>query len=160
VVNLEDWAGKPGTQQIPAVSNRGMAIQTNPGAPQINVTPLIDILLVLLIIFLVITPQNTVGLNAQLPEPAPPDAAAPPDPRLIVLSIDPAERLTLNTQIVERSELALRLRDLFAQRAARTLFIEGAPGLEYASVARVIDIARGAQVDRVALLTRNVDPQK
>lgn len=129
-------------------------MQTSNHGPSINVTPLIDILLVLIIIFMVITPYDSVGLKTAVPELSPERLPADADPRQIVLAIDRAQKLTLNSQPIAIENLGPRLESLFTKRAARTLFVQGAPELEYAPVARLIDIARGAHIDRVALLTQ------
>ena len=128
-------------------SNRGRA------RADVNVTPLIDVLLVLLIIFLVIQPNKSQGLPVQAPEPAPPQASpAPPDPTTVVLEVRGDESLTINTQPVERDQLGSRLREIFARRAAKILFVKGDPALEFAQVAGPIDIARGAGITQVALV--------
>jgi biopolymer transport protein ExbD len=121
-------------------------------AAQINVTPLIDVLLVLLIIFMVITPITPHGLQTQLPQPSPqgaPEAA----PTALVLSINRAREVRLNQELVAHSELPARLRRVLSARAGRTVFIQGDATLDYASVAGLIDAAAGSGASRVALLT-------
>lgn len=118
-----------------------------------NVPPLIDVLLVLLIIFLVIQPNKTEGLPALVPQQDPANSnPAPPDPTTVVLEVRADESLAINTQPVSRAELAGRLREIFAQRAARILFVKGDPSLQFSQVAGPIDIARGAGITQVALL--------
>jgi len=120
---------------------------------QINVTPMIDELLVLLIIFMVIVPQRSTGFDTHVPQPA---NGAPPDqhPRDIVVSVRADHSLDINTQAVTWDDLADRLRAIFATRVNPVLFVAGAPGIEFQEVARVIDIARGVGVARVALMPR------
>ena len=130
-----------------------MAMNTG-SAAQINVTPLIDVLLVLLIIFMVITPLTPRGLQVQLPQPPPFDgtvARDPPSP--LILSIDVAGAVLMNRERVSNADLPMRLRRALARRAEKTVFIQGGRKLEYAAVAGLIDTASGAGADRVALLT-------
>lgn len=116
----------------------------------INVTPLIDVLLVLLIIFLVITPHHSVGLEAKIPQP-PDDNAPAPDVRTVVVSVGADRSLHINSEQVEESHLLDRLREIFARRASKVLFIQGAASLDFADVAMVIDTAREAGIRDCAL---------
>ncbi len=120
---------------------------------EINVTPLIDVLLVLLIIFLVIHPQYSTGLNAQSVPPA--DKSSTADPREIVVSIAADRTLKINTQPVAWENLESELRRIFTARAAGVLFVAGAPKTDFEDVARVIDSARGAGIYHVALMPRD-----
>jgi biopolymer transport protein ExbD len=120
--------------------------------PNINVTPLIDVLLVLLIIFMVIAPRREAQFPVKVPAPAPEDA--PPAPETLMLTMSDDFQLALNTKPIGTSELALVLTDLMEQREAdmRTLYIKAPPLVPYDSVVSLIDTAKGAGVVTVGLL--------
>ena len=120
---------------------------------EINVTPLIDVLLVLLIIFMVIQPQLSTGHNANIPQPAPP-GASDSSRHDIVVTVAEDRSLQINTQPVTWDDLENRLRALFAVRPNGVLFVSAAASVEFKEVAAVIDTARGVGVGRVALLPR------
>ena len=130
-----------------------MAMTTGPNAPLINITPLIDVLLVLLIIFLVITPTKSVGLATDVPQPALDSPQTEPVPSTVVLTIDKGGKLALNSEAVEAAALEDRLRQVFALRASKVLFLKGAGELEFASIAQLIDTAKGAGIVHVALMS-------
>jgi biopolymer transport protein TolR len=122
-------------------------------AAVINMTPMIDILLVLLITFMLL-PTRTKGLPSEAPEPAPESKPSAANSLDSVLRIRKDRSIDINSQPVLMLELEARLRTLFVTRPGGVLFIDGAPELEYADVASVIDIARGAGWKRVGLLTQ------
>src|SRR6201996_3944153 len=121
----------------------------------INVTPLIDVLLVLLIIFMVITPLTPYGLNALVPQPPPPNQPPPPpnqDPTVVV-EVAKDHSMQINGQPVKESELTTKLEDIFKTRATKVLFVKGDPDVDYRYVAVAIDDAKGAGLDKGGIMT-------
>jgi biopolymer transport protein TolR len=131
-------------------------------APQMNVTPLIDVLLVLIIIFMVIVAESKEkGLEAQIPQPPTHRDSAPDPVRTIVIQLgetksgEPPE-LKINEQPVSWADLKPQLADIFKQRAEKVAFVQGDDGVDFEYVADVIDTARAAGVDRVGLMPREM----
>ena len=119
----------------------------------INVTPVIDVMLVLLIIFMVVTPLTQAGHDVELPASADDlQQDQEPDPNQLVLDIDAGGEVTINKQPVTRDELPLRIRDIFETRADKTIFLRAAPTLKYGEVVAILDVARGNGVERVGIV--------
>jgi biopolymer transport protein TolR len=141
--------------------------------PKMNVTPLIDVLLVLIIVFmLVVVEQRPTGLQTQIPQPSNPnDHRIPPPQRTIVIQIRRAKSgaqdsqaalgqpqyplVTINEEAVAWDRLRERLRDIFAIRVDRVAYVEADDDIDFQDVADVIAMARTAGVDRVGLLTED-----
>ena len=117
---------------------------------EMNVVPLIDILLVLLVIFMMIRPQAQVGLPVDLPQQV---AKTPPPAGVIVVQVLSDGTLRINQDPVQWQNLQDRLEEIFKQRAARVAFVRGDSGLEFGIIARAIDVMRGSGITAVGLMT-------
>ncbi len=120
----------------------------------INITPYIDILLVLLIIFMVITPIRQMDLDVKVPQTSDPGGA--PDPSVIVVSVGEAAEIAINQERATIADLGAKLQDIYSKRANKNMFVSASPKLPYGDVVKVIDIAKGAGVQDIGLLTEEI----
>ncbi len=144
----------------------GTGGRTKASMSEPNIVPLIDILLVLIIIFMVVTPLTPMGLDTLVPQPPPPDAEIDPavQQRTIVIQVECANppRCTVTTVKINREEvewryLGERLEEIFKKRAEKVAFVKGDDQLEFHQVAQAIDIAKGAGIDKIGLITARVE---
>src|SRR6202451_3488227 len=124
----------------------------------INMTPMIDILLVLLIICMAISPVSPHGLDALAPQPPPPNQKVDVNnDRTVVIVIDAQGNLKINQDDTTWEKLSDRLIDIFKTRAEKVVFVKGDKDLQFQKVAQAIDIAHGAGIDKVGLMTPKVE---
>lgn len=116
-----------------------------------NIVPLIDMFLVLIIIFMVITPRIPTGLPALIPQPQ-----SAPEARSIVVQVMPGGKILINQEPSDWDALGSRLTDIFKTRADKVTFVKGAEDVPFAEMARAIDIMRGVGVDHVGLITPTI----
>jgi len=136
----------------------GLTVSGNKGSiSEPNIVPLIDVLLVLIIIFMVITPVTPQGLEARLPQPSPNDDRKQSDnSQAIVVRVTSGQRVLINQETVAWDDLGSRLENIFKQRAEKVAFVQGDDSVEFVQVARAVDIMRGAGIDNVGLITANL----
>jgi biopolymer transport protein TolR len=127
-----------------------MAMSTASGGTslqnEINVTPMIDVLLVLLIIFMMVIPMSRKAIDLQLPDPRPDDTQSGPPPSQIVLEVLPGNVFKINSEPVAKAQLPRRLKEIYDPRPDKIIFVKGDPAVKYHEVIHAMDVARGAGV--------------
>src|SRR5205814_6575040 len=113
---------------------------------EINVTPMIDVLLVLLIIFMMVIPMSRKAIDLQLPDPTPDNTNSGPPPAQIVLEVLPGNVYRVNSQPVAKNDLAKRLKEIYDPRPERISSGKGDPAVKYSDVIWAMDVSRGAGV--------------
>ena len=138
----------------------GMQVGGNKGGAlsEMNVVPLIDILLVLLIIFMVITPLTPKGLNALVPQPNPNQKENQAlENRTVVVQVTKDGKLKINQEDTTWDGLGPRMEQIFKDRAEKVAFVKGDDEVLFEQVARAIDIMKGAGIDKVGLITAKLE---
>jgi biopolymer transport protein ExbD len=121
---------------------------------EINMTPMIDVLLVLIIIFMIVIPVKSIGLRTLVPQPPAENTTQPVAPAGdIVITVHSGHTFELNREPLDFPQLQSRLQSLFRTRPPDVVFVRGDRGLEFRQVAEVIDLAHGCGVGRVALMS-------
>jgi biopolymer transport protein TolR len=135
-----------------AMSGGGTDHLTN----EINVTPMIDVLLVLLIIFMMVIPMSRKAIDLQLPDPTPDESNSGPPPSQIVMEVLPGNAFRINSQPVTKAELPKKLKEIYDPRPEKIIFVKGDPAVKYSDVIWAMDMARGAGVKVIGMTPKDV----
>src|ERR687885_301296 len=139
-----------------------MAISTGGGAGGLtnepNVTPMIDVLLVLLIIFMMAVPMMRKAIDVQLPDPTPQQNTSTTPPNQIVLQVLPGGKYKVNSEDVTKDRLAARLKEVYDPRPDKIIFIKGDPKVKYQDVIFAMDVSRGAGVKVIGVPPKAAPP--
>ena len=122
----------------------------------INVTPMIDVLLVLLIIFMMVIPMSRKAIDLQLPDPTPDDTNTGPPPSQIVMEVLPGNTFRINSQPITKAELGKKLKEIYDPRPDKIIFVKGDPAVKYSDVIWAMDMARGAGVKVIGMTPKDV----
>ena len=123
---------------------------------EINVTPMIDVLLVLLIIFMMVIPMSRKAIDLQLPDPTPDNTNQGPPPSQIVMEVLPGNTFKINSQPVLKADLGRKLKEIYDPRPEKIIFVKGDPSVKYQDVIAAMDVARGAGVKVIATVPKDV----
>jgi biopolymer transport protein TolR len=135
-----------------AMSGGGTDHLTN----EINVTPMIDVLLVLLIIFMMVIPMSRKAIDLQLPDPTPDETNSGPPPSQIVMEVLPGNTFRINSQPVTKADLPKKLKEIYDPRPEKIIFVKGDPAVKYSDVIWAMDAARGAGVKVIGMTPKDV----
>ena len=124
----------------------------------INVTPMIDVLLVLLIIFMLVVPMSRKAIDLQLPDPSDQQQSSNPPPQ-IVLEVLPGDKFLLNKEPLTKQTLFKRLKEIYDPRPEKIIFVKGDPKAKYSEVIYAMDIARGAGVKVIGVSPKDAPAQ-
>jgi biopolymer transport protein ExbD len=163
---FEPPTGTPGAARVPQPKHRRWIVHSHEATQpkhsesmsDINITPLIDVMLVLLIIFMVVTPLTQKGMDIALPQATPnqPDIPRPQDSNQVVLGLDETGMTVNKSPVGTMEELATRLRDIFQTRSDKTIFVRASGKVLYGKVVEAMDIAKGAGVERIGIISEKM----